>query len=122
MNFSKELLSRYTYGDYKCSALYPDVAIVYNNRGEKITITPKTVFNFVSPSMAKIDKITKKGIYERKGIPFYVLFYPHLKKVKVFKLSPKGVYKKLINLLGDRFSFDLEGCPLSPDFDKILEV
>ncbi len=104
------------------TVLRPDVAVVCNNRGDKITVTPKVVFEIVSPSTAKMDEITKKGIYEREGVPFYVLVYPHLKKVKVFKLFSEGVYKKLIDLSGDRFSFDLEGCPFSLDFDKILEV
>ena len=104
------------------TVLRPDVAVVYDNKGEKITVTPKVVFEIVSPSTAKMDEITKKGIYEREGVPLYVLVYPHLRKVKIFKLSPEGVYKKLVDLSGGNFSFDLAGCEFTLNFDKILEV
>ena len=104
------------------TVLRPDVSVVCNNKGEKITVTPKVVFEIVSPSSAKVDEITKKGIYEREGVTYYVLVYPHLKKVKVFKLSPEGVYKKLADLSGGVFTFDLDRCPFSLNFDKILEV
>ena len=102
------------------TVLRPDVAVVCDNRGGKITATSHAVFEIVSPSTAKMDEITKKGIYEKEGVPLYVLVYPNLRKVKVFKLSPKGVYKKMADLSGGVFSFDPKGCLISLDFNKIL--
>jgi len=102
------------------TVLRPDATVVCNNKGEKITVTPKVVFEIVSPSSARMDEITKKGIYEREGVPFYVLIYPNLRKVKIFKLSPGGIYKKLTDLSGGKFSFDFGDCSFNLDFDKIL--
>jgi len=104
------------------TVLRPDISVVCNNRGEKITVTPKVIFEIVSPSSAKMDEITKKVIYEKEGVNFYVLVYPKHKKVKIFKLTPEGFYKKLVDLSGGKFSFDFEGCSIELDFDKILEV
>ncbi len=102
--------------------LRPDVSVVCNNRGEKIAVTPKIIFEIVSPSSAKMDEITKKAIYEREGVGYYALVYPELGKGKIFKLTSDGVYKKPVDLAGGEFSFDLGGCTLGLNFDNILEV
>ncbi len=104
------------------TVLRPDLAVVCNNRGERIVITPKVIFEIVSPSTAKMDEITKKWIYEREKVPYYVLVYPNLKKVKVFVLSSEGKYSKEADLSEGSFTFDLGGCNLSLSFDKIWEV
>jgi len=102
------------------TVLRPDVAEVCDNRGEKITATSHAVFEIVSPYPPKMDETTKEGIYEKESIPLYVLVYPNLRKVRIFKLSPKGVYKKTVDLSGGVFSFDPKGRLISLDFDKIL--
>jgi len=100
------------------TVLRTDIAVVCNNEGEKIVITPKVVFEIVSPSTAKNDEITKKRIYEREGVPYYVLVYPDLQKVKIFKNSSKG-FKKVKDLSKEAFTFTFEGCKISLDFSKI---
>ncbi len=104
------------------TVLRPDIAVVCDNRGERIVVTPKVVFEIVSPSSAKMDEITKRLIYEREGVSYYVLVYPKLKKVKIFELSPEGGFVKAADLSGGSFTFNLEGCTFELDFNKIWEV
>jgi Uma2 family endonuclease len=103
------------------TVLRPNIAVVCNNEGEKIVVTPKIVFEIVSKSTARNDEIVKKKIYETEGVEYYVPVYPEWKKAKIYRLKGNK-YLKIKDLSGETFTFSFEGCEFSLDFKKIWEV
>ncbi len=103
------------------TVLRPDIAVICNEKGEKITRAPKIIFEVVSKSTAKVDEITKKKIYEEEGVNYYVLVYPSLKKAKIYKLEEEK-YKKIADVENETVEFTFENCKIKLDFSKILDV
>jgi len=66
------------------TVLKPDVALVCGKLPKFITNPPVAIFEIISPSTKLRDEITKKEIYEQKGVKNLFLVYPDEKKV-IFK-------------------------------------
>jgi len=66
------------------TVLKPDVALVCGKLPKFITTPPIAIFEIISPSTKLRDEITKKEIYEKKGVKNLFLVYPDEKKV-IFK-------------------------------------
>jgi Uma2 family endonuclease len=66
------------------TVLRPDIAIVCNNEGEKITTPPKVVIEVVSPSSKEMDERIKPKVYAAEGVKYYFLAYPESGKIKGF--------------------------------------
>jgi len=69
------------------TVLRPDIAVVCNETGEKITKTPKLIVEVVSPSSQKMDEEIKPQIYATEGVKYYLLVNPESGKVKGFILK-----------------------------------
>jgi len=66
------------------TVLKPDVALVCGKLPKFITTPPVAIFEIISQSAKLRDEITKKEIYEKKGVKNIFLVYPDEKKV-IFK-------------------------------------
>ena len=64
----------------------PDLIIICKDIEEYLKETPEIVIEVVSKSTAYKDEHIKFEIYEREKVPFYILAYPDIKKVRVFRL------------------------------------
>jgi len=69
------------------TVLRPDIAVVCNETGEKITKTPKLIVEVVSPSSQKMDEEIKPQIYAAEGVKYYLLVNPESGEIKVFTLK-----------------------------------
>ena len=92
----------------------PDLAIYCEDIEKYPTTTPKIIIEIVSSSTAQKDETIKFELYEQEGVKYYVLVYPDLEKVRIFRLMD-GKYKKVYEGK-DRFCFDL--CNIEVDFAK----
>ncbi len=97
----------------------PDVAVVCGKVEDFIKKTPEVIFEVVSAFTAKKDEYLKFHLYEREKVPYYVLVYPDLKKVKIFKLKEEK-YEKVFEDTEGKFNFDIN-CSFEVDFNWIWE-
>ena len=95
----------------------PDLAVYCEDVEEYPKTTPKIVVEIVSKSTAEKDEEIKFGLYEAKGVEYYVLAYPEFGKVRIFKLEG-GKYKKVYE--GDG-KFDFELCGMDVDFSRVFQ-
>jgi len=101
----------------RSNVLRPDLAIYCEKIDDYPKTTPKIVVEIISPSTAKNDEEIKFNIYEKEGVEYYILVYPELGKVRIFKLI-NGSYKKVYE--GDnKFKFDL--CDIEIDFSLVFK-
>jgi len=70
----------------------PNIAIVCNNEGEKITKTPTLIVEVVSPATKRVDEEIKPMYYAREGVKYYLLVYPEGEKMVLNTLSEDGKY------------------------------
>ena len=100
------------------TVLRPDVFITCEEVKDKLLKPPAVVFEIISPSTREKDEKLKKEIYEREGVPYLVLVYSDIGKAKIYKLTENG-YKKVLDAVNDKFTFELEKCKVDLDFSKI---
>ena len=84
------------------TVLKPDVALVCGELPKFIKKPPVAIFEIISPSTKLRDEITKKEIYEKKGIKLF-LVYPDEKKV-IYK--EKEIKKIEINTPCGKIEFE----------------
>ena len=92
----------------------PDLAIYCEDIEKYPTTTPKIVIEILSPSTAHKDEKIKFGLYEKEGVEYYVLVYPDLEKVRIFRLIDEK-YKKVFE---GKAVFRFELCDIAIDFAK----
>ena len=91
------------------TVLRPDIAVVCDEKGEKITKTPKLVIEVVSPSSKKMDEEVKPKIYSSEGVHYYFMAYPESGEIKGFSLIGEN-YKPLQTESGKYKVKISEGC------------
>lgn len=79
------------------NVVQPDLVIIcdenkLDDKGAKGT--PDLIVEILSPSSAKIDKITKKFLYERAGVKAYWIIDPIHELLEVYLLNEDGHYKE----------------------------
>ena len=92
----------------------PDLAVYCEDIETYPTTTPKIVIEIVSASTAKKDETIKFELYEKEGVEYYILVYPDLEKVRIFRLK-NGKYKKVFE---GKSSFGFDLCDITIDFAK----
>ena len=99
----------------------PDVVVVCGNLREKITTTPKIIFEVVSLSSVKMDEHIKFELYEKEGVEYYCLVYSieDREHVKIYHLE-NSKYIKVFETIDETFEFSIKGCKLPVNFSKIL--
>jgi len=78
------------------TVLRPDLIIICKDIEEYLKETPEVVIEVVSKSTAQKDEHLKFEIYQREKVPYYILVYPNLEKVRGFKLVD-GKYDKFFD-------------------------
>ncbi len=73
--------------------LRPDLIVICKEIEEYLKEAPEIVVEVVSKSTAQRDEYLKFEIYQREKVPFYILVYSDIKKVRVFQLL-NGRYDK----------------------------
>ncbi|WP_456380936.1 Uma2 family endonuclease [Hydrogenimonas sp.] len=108
--------------DYEISddtVVRPDVALICDQYGEKVTKAPEIVFEIISSSTARRDETVKFEIYRREGVRYYVLVYPSLKTAKIYGFHEDGSYRKMADVQRENFSFELRKCRIDMEFSAI---
>ena len=101
------------------TVVQPDnLVLCYEPEGSYIIKAPSLVFEVISPSTATKDEYLKFILYEREGVPWYVLVYPDENRAKIYRLQ-NGHYIKACDATDETFTFELDSCSLSFDFAKI---
>jgi Uma2 family endonuclease len=84
------------------TVVQPDVLVVCdeNEEEEKLTVTPVLVFEILSPSTARKDRVLKYQLYQNSGVTYYCIVDPGTKSAEVFvlrdqKYSPKETFEVL---------------------------
>ena len=95
--------------------LRPDILMKCGELDD-ISVIPEIIFEVVSKGSEKRDEILKFSIYEQEGVKYYVIVYPDVKKIKVYKLI-NGEYK-LQNIKNKLEINDLT-CKIDIDFNKV---
>ncbi len=109
--------------DYKISEntiVQPDI-LVYKGKPDKayLDITPKLLVEITSPSSVLKDRYAKFHLYEKAGVPVFILVDPETEKVEVFELeNGEYILKQEGHDFSYRFDFD-EGCSAEIDFIEI---
>ncbi len=83
-----------------------------------LTKAPQVIFEVISPSTAIKDANLKFELYEREGVRYYVLVYPHDKVAKVFRWQ-SGKYVKMCDCFQEVVTFDIDECSFDFDFSKV---
>jgi Uma2 family endonuclease len=107
------------------TVLRPDIVVFCDEPMERLTKTPRIIFEIVSKSSIMIDEGLKFEIYQKEGVEYYVLVYPETKDVVCYKYKD-GAFIKDQTLKEGLLSIPLTECPqllLSPpifiNFSKV---
>ncbi len=104
------------------TVVQPDVLVVcgdYTER-ERLLVPPILIFEILSPSTARKDKILKYQLYQDAGVRYYCLVDPQTHSVEIFELDHKS-FRKDESLQQGRMAFDLGPCAIALDFSRIFE-
>ena len=77
------------------------------------------VFEVLSPSTTRKDKIIKYQLYEQAGVKYYCIWDMKTNGVDVFVLQ-KEKYRKAEVFRDGKMLFDLGPCQIKFDFSKIF--
>ncbi len=72
----------------------PDIMVLCKKVEKKVYETPDLVVEVVSQNTEKMDERVKFELYEREGVPYYLLVYPEIKKVKLYSLADRRYVAK----------------------------
>jgi Uma2 family endonuclease len=103
------------------TVVQPDVLVVCgeNIKGTRLQIPPVLVFEVLSPSTTRKDKIIKYQLYEQAGVKYYCIWDMKTNSVDVFLLQ-KEKYRKTEVFRDGKMLFDLGPCQIKFDFSKIF--
>lgn len=108
--------------DWKISddtVVQPDASIVCGSvEGQYLDITPKVIFEILSPSTAKKDRTTKYRLYESNSVDYYCMIDPVTDNVEIFQLD-NSKYRKIKEGHAPVVIFDLGECEIKFYFEKI---
>jgi Uma2 family endonuclease len=103
------------------TVVQPDVLVVCgkNEDEKKLLIPPALVFEILSPTTARKDRIIKYQLYENAGVKYYCIVDPETNSIEVFTLNKDG-YEKPDEYEGGGMIFDLGPCRIRLDFNQIF--
>ncbi len=96
----------------------PDNSVICHtpNNNNYITEAPKIIFEILSKSTAKKDRVVKYSLYEQEGVNYYILIDPEKNSAEVFHLQNEK-YIKLNNKSIDSINFEIDECKTSVKFN-----
>jgi Uma2 family endonuclease len=102
----------------------PDVLVVCGNvkrlKGKKLKIPPAIVFEILSPSTTRKDRIIKYRLYQEAGVKYYCIVDPETRSAEVYELQD-AAYKKKDNFKDGKIHFDVDPCGIDFDFSEIFK-
>ena len=105
------------------TVVQPDVLVVCGDsqilRSEKLILPPVLVFEILSPSTARKDKILKYQLYQHAGVKYYCIIDPETLGAVVFLLH-RDQYRQEGEFKEESMFFDIGPCRFSFDFGKIF--
>lgn len=103
------------------TVVQPDVLVVCGEDigVEKLTVVPVIVFEVISPSTERKDKVLKYQLYENAGVKYYCIVEPDTSSVLVFELN-RDEYSRTGKFTEGGIPFDLGPCRINVDFSKIF--
>ncbi|MCK4762433.1 MAG: Uma2 family endonuclease [Candidatus Aminicenantes bacterium] len=90
-----------------------------NKDNKKLTITPVLVFEILSPSTRRKDRVLKYRLYREAGVKYYCILDPETKSADVFTLR-SSEYKEIEDFPGGKVFFDLGPCSMAFDFNEVF--
>lgn len=111
--------------DYKVSdntVLQPDLLIscVPSSSNKFIDKAPALVAEIISPSTAYKDRHEKFSIYERQGVPYYLIIDPEKEEIEIYSLENEK-YTLVARGKQVQYSFNLHNCNANMDFAEIWQ-
>jgi Uma2 family endonuclease len=99
----------------------PDALVVCgeNIKGTKLEIPPALVFEVLSPSTNRKDRIIKYQLYEQAGVKYYCIVDPETKSIDIFVLQ-KDKYRETGFSKDGKIPFDLGPCQIRFDFSNVF--
>ncbi len=104
------------------TVVQPDVALFCEEaEAQFFSKTPPLVVEVLSKATALKDVTTKKDLYEREGVLFYIIVEPHTEITDIFKLI-EGKYQHIGKYTKEeQFDIELpEECRSAIDFSKVF--
>lgn len=103
------------------TVLKPDLIIICKDIEEYLKETPEVVIEVVSKSTAQKDEYLKFEIYQREKVPYYILVYPDIEKVRGFRLID-GKYDKFFDSDNAVLEIQLKnGCKASINVKELFD-
>lgn len=96
----------------------PDVMVICQKIEEKVLVTPELIIEVVSSSSTKRDEQMKFELYQREGVPYYILAYPDKQLAKAY-YHQSGAYRKLADYTHNKSEFEVGDCHLKVDFSTV---
>lgn len=106
----------------------PDVLVVCkkngseNFKGKKLLTLPVVVFEILSPSSERKDRVLKYQLYENAGVMYYCIVDPGNKSVEIFQLGEDKYREmgKFQESQEEKIAFQLGPCSISFDFRELF--
>ncbi len=99
----------------------PDVLVVCGDfeEGKKLETTPVLVFEILSPSTRKKDRVLKYRLYQEAGVKYYCMVDPTVDSIEVFQLAGDS-YREEDGFKDGKILFELGECEIALDSRKIF--
>ncbi|MCK4766583.1 MAG: Uma2 family endonuclease [Candidatus Aminicenantes bacterium] len=103
------------------TVVQPDNLVVCDEsiEGEKLEETPVLVFEILSPSTGRKDRVLKYRLYREAGVKYFCIVDPETKSADVFTLK-SSEYEKTEDFQDGKVIFDLGPCKIAFDFNEIF--
>lgn len=103
------------------TVLQPDVLVVCGDNPEEVKLTapPELIFEILSPSTTRKDRVLKYQLYQDAGVKYYCMVSPEPGSAEVFILRDHE-YQEADEFPGGRITFDLGPCSIAFDFNEIF--
>lgn len=106
------------------TVVQPDILVVCGEPKkigvEKLEVTPVMVFEVLSPSTSRKDRVIKYRLYEHAGVKYYCIVDPETNSATVFVLQ-KDKFRAGEEFKDGQMRFDLGPCEIQLDFGKIFK-
>ena len=106
------------------TVVQPDVLVVCGEhdqlKGKKLLIPPVLIFEILSPSTSRKDKVLKYRLYQEAGVKYYCIVDPETGSTVVFQLLADK-YSELEDFQAGSLTLDLGPCSIRFNFAEIFK-